>query len=71
MYKFLVKPADLNRKHGVPWVQLFNFKPPKSEEIRCQITSSMLVLTTVIVAWHARLLNTLIAQQVAELRVHS
>ena len=46
-------------------------KPPKSEEIRCQITSSMLVLTTVIVAWHARLLNTLIAQQVAELRVHS
>ena len=54
MYKFLVKPADLNCKHGVPWVQLFN----SNEEIRCQMTSSMPVLTTLIVAWHARLLNT-------------
>ena len=33
-------------------------KPAKSEEIRCQMTSSMPVLTTLIVAWHARLLNT-------------
>ena len=33
-------------------------KPAKSEEIRCQMTSSMPVLTTSIVAWHARLLNT-------------
>lgn len=45
-------------------------KLPKSEEFRCQMTSSMPVLTTLIVAWHARLLNTLIPQQVAELCVH-